>query len=177
MPAVPDRAGGVSDVGITRSEPFAPRGNPFLVHVSVEFLEIRIDYDDAFSLLRFQHDLLVTQPECGRDDRHPIFETCSSELSVERNVVASDEQRHHDIGFCCLQPLDHRIEIHYVERNELLAHELSRCLLEIDLHPICRDVPIVVVSSKRVNLPAMLLRRPWYKHAKLLGRCHPSAEH
>src|SRR6516165_11586923 len=105
MPTVPDRASRVSNIGVAGSKSLAPRRNPGLVHAIVEFLKIRIDDDDAFRFLRFEHDLLVTKTEGGRGDRHPIFEARSSKLPVECDVVASNEQRHHDVRFGRLKSL------------------------------------------------------------------------
>ncbi len=176
VPAVPDGAGRIRDVGVGLAVALTPARHPLSVHGVVELLEVGVDDDQPLDLLGGEHDLFVAEAKRrGHDGKLPL-EAGGGELPVEGDVVAAHEERHHHVGLGALDPSDHRVEVDDVERDELLVHQGSPRLRQKDLHPVRRDVAVVVVGGQRVDLRAVLRDRPRDQRAELLGRRDPRAE-
>ena len=88
----------------------------------------------------------------------------------------SDQKRHHGGGLFLLQLGQDGPEVSDVKWNEVNSEKGPAVLAEIELHPVGRDVAVVVVGRERVDRLAHVVHRPFDQGAQLLGWDDPGGE-
>ena len=142
----------------------------FLVHGIVQAFDVVVGDDDAVAFLGRQHHLIVGAAECRRRDRNFSGQAGGVELPIERDRSAADQHRHDPIRFRRLDLGDGAAEVGRVEREEFRAKNFTAAILDVFLHPVGGDLPVIVVGGERVDLLAPVLHPITDQHFGVVRR-------